>query len=125
MAFCFLGYGCGPATTWSTKVLSPNGDWLATAESQQWGGPGNDWDATTVYLRQVNSQLPPIEIFSVSHYFATIHMKMEWVTPTHLKVTYAPLKPGDQVGTNFRAIKCGDIAISVRELTIAEFHANQ
>jgi len=54
IGICVLGAGCQHvATTWSAEAKSPDGLWAATARSQQWGGPGTAYDATTVYLQRI------------------------------------------------------------------------
>jgi len=112
---CVLFYFCGPATTWSTEARSPDGLWLATAQSQQWSGPGNAYDATTVYLKRTKGRDSAIQILGFSHQYATMNLKIEWVTPTNLKVTYGESgKPGDHVDVDFQAIKCAGIAISAQ-----------
>jgi hypothetical protein len=116
---CILSNSCqNPVTTWSAEARSPDGYWLATARSQQWSGPGNAYDATSVYLKRTNASEDPIEILGFSHQYATMNLKMEWVTPRHLEVTYgASINPGDQVDLYFQAVKCAGIEISVRELS--------
>jgi len=73
---CLVPVSCGPATTWTSEARSPVGLWLATARSQQWSGPGNDYDATTVYLKWVRGWRAPTEILVFSHQYATINLKM-------------------------------------------------
>lgn len=124
--FALLGVfnsGCGgAATTWSAEARSPDGLWLAIARSQQWGGPGNDYDATTVYLKWVKGSQRPSEILEFSHQYANMHLRMEWITPKHLNVVYAPTsKPGDQVNVDFQAVKCADVEITIQKLTSAAF----
>jgi hypothetical protein len=85
VGFCVTGFGCRDVgTTWSDEARSPDGNWLATARSQQWGGPGTAYDATTVYLKWVKGSQAPKEVLEFSHQYATMSLKMEWVTPTHL-----------------------------------------
>ncbi len=116
---CALGLGCQDvATTWSAEAQSPDGQWLATARSQQWGGPGTAYDATTVYLKWIKGSQPPTEVLGFSHQYATMTLMMEWVTPTHLNVTYGPsARPGDHVSLDFQVVKCAGIDISVRDLS--------
>ena len=111
--------GCrdNPTTTWTSEARSPDGLWLATARSQQWSGPGNAYDATTVYLKWVRGSQPAVEILGFSHQYATMNLKMEWLTPTHLNVMYGESgKPGDHVSVDFQAIKCAGIEISAQHL---------
>lgn len=117
IAGCALGVGCQDVmTTWSAEAVSPDGRWLATARSQHWGGPGTAYDATTVYLKPMKGSLPPTEVLSFSHQYTTMNLKMAWLTPTHLDVTYGPsANPEDQVSLDFQAIKYATVEISVRE----------
>jgi hypothetical protein len=114
-----LGSGCQDvATTWSAEAQSPDGLWVATARSQQWGGPGTAYDATTVYLQRIKGSQPPTQVLAFSHQYETMNLKMKWLTPTHLEVTYGvSAKPGDHVSLDFQAVKCGGIDISARDLS--------
>ena len=115
---CFFGACQDVATTWSAEARSPDGLWLATARSQQWGGPGTAYDATTVYLKSIKGPQPPAQVMLFSHQFATMNLTMKWVTPKHLEVMYGPsANPGDHVSLDFQAVKCGGVDISVRELS--------
>jgi hypothetical protein len=114
-----LAAGCDDvATTWSAESRSPDGLWLATAQSQQWSGPGTAYDATTVYLKWIKGSQPPTQVLLFSHQYATMSLNMEWLTPAHLEVTYGvSARPGDHVKLDFQAVKCGDVDISVRDLS--------
>jgi hypothetical protein len=47
-----------------------------------------------------------------------MNLKMEWVTPTHLEVTYGESgRPGDHVSLDFQVVKCAGIDISVRHFS--------
>jgi len=124
VGLCTCMTGCDPGTTWSAKVPSPDGSWIATARTLQWGGPGTAYDATEVFLEWNPSTpppfipiKPPLKIIGFSHDYGRIYLKMEWITNKHLEVTYAPSdKPQDHVTLDFQAIKCGDVEISVKEL---------
>jgi hypothetical protein len=120
IAVCVLLCGCRsrPSTTWSAESRSPDGYWLAVARSQQWSGPGNAYDATTVDLKRTNGSTPPTEILLFSHQYPTIDLKMEWVTPTHLNVTYGERpRAGEHVSLDFQVVKCAGIDISVQNLS--------
>lgn len=57
-------------------------------------------------------------MLAFSHLYATMNLKMEWVAPTHLDVTYgASARPGDHVSLNFQVVKYAGIDISVRDLS--------
>jgi len=114
-----LSAGCHDvATIWSADALSPDGLWLATARSQQWGGPGTAYDATTVYLKRIKGSQPPTQLLGFSHQYATMQLNMKWITPTHLEVTYGPSgEPRDHVNLDFQVVKCAGIDITVRDLS--------
>jgi hypothetical protein len=117
IAVCGLLCGCGPTTTWSAEARSPNGYWLAVARSEQWSGPGNAYDATTVYLQWLKGSQPPTQVLGFSHQHATMNLKMECVTPTHLHVKYGEsASPGDHVTLDFQVVKCAGMDISVEHL---------
>ena len=125
-ALTILELGCqGPATLWLEQSRSPDGLWLATARGQQWSGPGNAYEATLVYLKWVKGSQPPIQILGFSDQDATtVHVKMEWVTPRHLNVIYAPSSgPNDSVNVDFQAIKCADVEITIQKLSTEAFNA--
>jgi hypothetical protein len=105
--------GCaGPKKTWSAETPSPDGSWLALAQSQQWSGPGNAYDATTVYLKQASG--PRIEVLEFSNQAPVMNLKMQWVSPRHLQVTYGENAVQDHVDVDFQAVKCGDVEISLQ-----------
>src|SRR5579864_8485842 len=109
--------GCGPTTTWTSEVRSPDGNWLAVARSEQGSGPGNASDATTVYLKRLKWPQPLTQVLGFSHQYATMNLKMEWVSPAHLHVRYGEsAKPGDHVNLNFQVVKYAGIDISVEHL---------
>ncbi len=115
---CLLWSGCHGKTTWSAEARSPDGQWLATARSRQWAGPGTAYDGTTVYLKWIKSSRPAAEVLSFSHEYGTMNLKMEWLTPTHLDIIYGPSpKPGDRVTVDFQVVKYGNVEISLRELS--------
>lgn len=117
---CVLMSGCreAPTTTWSVQARSPDGTWLAIARSEQGGGIGGAYDVTTVSLQRVKGPQPPAQVLLFSHEYATMNLKMEWLTPTHLNVTYGPsARPGDHADLNFQAIKCAGIEITVTDLS--------
>jgi hypothetical protein len=90
------------------------------------GGPGTAYDATSVYLKWIKGSHPPTQLLEFSHQYATMNLKMEWVTPTHLEVTYgASARPGDHVSLDFQVVKCGGIDISVRDLSSEKIDTSQ
>jgi hypothetical protein len=71
-----------------------------------------------VYLKWVKGSQTPVLVMAFSHQFATMNLKMKWLTPMHLEVAYGPSSgPGDHATLDFQAIKCGGIEISARDLS--------
>jgi hypothetical protein len=116
---CFLSVGCqDEAITWSAEARSPDGQWLASARSEQWGGPGTAYDATSVDLKPVDGSQPATQVLLFSHQFATMNLKMVWLNPKHLDVTYGPSdRPGDHVKLDFQVAQHSGIEISVQDLS--------
>jgi hypothetical protein len=118
---CVLGCGSPDgdvATTWSAETKSPDGHWLATAQSQQWGGPGTAYDATMVFLKKLDSSDPPRKVLQFSHQYGTMNLEMKWLTPTRLGVMYAPsARAGDHVNIDFQIAKFDGIEISIQDLS--------
>ena len=99
-------------TTWTAEVPSPDSQYVATARSQQWGGPGTAWDATTVFIAQRSQR--PVQVLGFSHQYGTMRLAMKWLTPRHLGVTYGPSqRPGDSVVVDFQAIRTTGVDISL------------
>jgi hypothetical protein len=111
-------------TIWSKEVRSPDGQWLAAAATKQWSGAGTAYVATSVYLKWMGGSQPPIEILGFSNDSAypsgITNVKMEWVTPKHLEVTY-----GSHAKLDFQAVKCNGIDISVRDLSSGITNSSQ
>jgi len=116
---CLSSLGCQDvATTWSAETRSPDGQWLASARSQQWGGPGTAYDATTVYLKRVAESQAATQVLVFSHQYPTMKLNMAWLDSKHLDVTYGPSdRPGDHVKLDFRVAQHSGIEISVQDLS--------
>jgi hypothetical protein len=118
---CLLG-GCQDvATIWSAEARSPDGHWLASARTEQHGGPGTAGVETIVYLKGTNVSKPPEAVLSFFHDPSlasqsgeTIHLTMKWATPSHLEVTY-----DGHAALGLQVVKYSGIDISVRDLSNA------
>src|SRR5215469_5058988 len=67
VSLCILASGCKDATTiWSTESGSPDGRWIASAHTDQYGGPGAAGILSTVTLRQVKGRQDKIEVLQLS-----------------------------------------------------------
>lgn len=115
---CILASSCSndAATIWSAKALSPDGHWVAIANTNQQSGPGTDSISTVVSLKRINDSRPPTQILFFSHNEEsnahTINMRMHWLTSSHLNVTY-----NGHATLDFQAVKCAGVDISVQNLS--------
>ena len=111
MSLCTLVSGCRDvATIWSTDSSSPDGRWVASAHTDQYGGPGTAGILSTVTLRQVKGKQDKIEVLQLSQDATQVDLKLNWLSPTHLEITYK-----QPASVDFQAIKCGGIDISIRD----------
>jgi hypothetical protein len=110
-----LGVGCQDVQTiWSAEARSPDGHWLAIANTIQHFGPGTAGIVTIVYLKWNSNPPREVLLFSpderdTSH---TINLAMKWVSPSHLDVTY-----NGHATLDVQTVKFGGIDISVRSLS--------
>ena len=115
-----LTVGCSNrVTTWSTEVRSPDGSWLATARPEQWSGPGNAYDATTVSLKRKDSS-EATDVVVLSHQYDRIVLTLKWPTPTHLEVSVAPSKAGDKLSLDYQVARMAGVDVTVRQDPIRE-----
>ena len=116
---CALVSGCQDvATIWTAETRSPDGYWIASARTDQHGGPGTAGLYTSVYLKRANVSQAPIEVlgFSVGELASqsgTLNLTMKWETPSHLDVTYN----GHAATLYFQVVKCAGIDISTRDVS--------
>jgi hypothetical protein len=90
-------------TVWKEDFRAPDGAWIAKAQTDQWGGFGSAYVATTVSLVRVDGtynkgkafdifsypgggQIPKTYVLSDDNADRDLHLK--WLTPTHLEVTH-------------------------------------
>jgi hypothetical protein len=119
MAFVLCTWlGCQDVQTiWSAEARSPDGYWIATAKTEQHGGPGTAGVVTSVYLQRTNRSFPPVEILDFFHDprdpSGTINLAMKWTSPSHLDATY-----NGRASLNFQVVKCAGVEISVRVVSL-------
>ncbi len=98
---------------WKATAPSPNGRWVATADTVQNGGFGSADIYTTVNLKRLGDDSGPVDIIgidsrarpiphpyvldNVANKGGSIDLTMTWETPSHLRVTYT-----DQACTDVR-----------------------
>jgi hypothetical protein len=121
ISVCALLSGCSNvATIWSTEIRSPDGRWLAMARTEQHSGPGNALLQTTVLLKHTTGPADPIQVLLFTQDAKSIDLKMNWLTPSHLEVTYK-----QPAVIDFQATKCAGIDISVRDLSNGTTNSSQ
>jgi hypothetical protein len=107
---------CGSATrtVWSTEVRSPDGTWLARAQTDQTSGPGNAFVWTGVYLNRASGARSSETILGfpneVRRENGAIDVALVWVTPDHLEVILSKWPKFD-----VQVIKYAGIDISVKQ----------
>lgn len=111
--------GCGPSgTIWSAEARSPDGRWLASAETVQAGGFGTGITTTDVKMKWTKGSDRPETILVFIHdpksVPDTIHLSMNWIAPSHLEVAY-----DGHPRIDFQVVKYGDVDISLRDLSVA------
>jgi hypothetical protein len=118
--------GCAAPAVWHAEVPSPDGSWIAIAETVQNGGFGTASIATTVSLKLTRSSNAPVMVLAfacmgpvprpytldnVANAGGTINLQMKWLTPSHLDVTYS-----GHPELNFQAVKLWGADISLRNV---------
>jgi hypothetical protein len=101
---CLLEIGCAAPTVWHAEFPSPDGHWIAIAETVQNGGFGTASIDTTVSLKLTHSSnasmmvlafacmgpVPrPYTLDNVANAGGTINLQINWLTQSHLDVTYS------------------------------------
>ena len=87
---------------WTHDLASPDGAWIATATTRQWGGFGSAWVETTVSLRTTGSKFivdknKPFDVFSLpdGHIYKAYtlsdknwdtDLRVRWVSPKKLEI---------------------------------------
>ena len=107
-----LGCRDVPTTTWSAETRSPDDKWLALARSERGGAYGGDYDITSITLKQIGGSQTPVEVLRFSQNYPTMYIKMDWVTPTHLNVTY-----GSHAQLGHRVSTLAGIEITVKDIS--------
>jgi len=119
--------GCSPPTVWRMEARSPDGRYVATARTVQYGGFGSADIVTSVYLEQANIPETRMAVLSFScdgpvprpytlddkaNAGGTIGLRLRWQSPTHLSVTY-----DGGATVDFQAIRYQGIIISLTALS--------
>ena len=125
VGMCVSVSGCrDSAIIWSAESRSPDGRWVSTASTEQFGGPGTAYVGTHVYLKAVNGSQPSVEILGLSNESAypsgVTNVRMNWTNASHLELTYK-----GHATVDFQVVKCAGIDISVRDLSDETIKSSQ
>lgn len=109
---------------WHKEVQSPDGVWMAIAETHQVGGFGSAWVETTVSLKNLNRTVLQSEPYAVLSYpgdgsirraytlsqdNADTKLEIKWLDAGHLDIGYK----GD-TEPDLEVVKYGGVAIQLR-----------
>lgn len=97
--------GSNPVTTWSARIPSPDGKWIAVARTYQYSGPGNDYVDTRLSLHPAGKRG---EETVLDYLDIGAEMTVIWTTPSHLRVT---LHKDEQI--DLQVVKFSSITITV------------
>jgi hypothetical protein len=130
LALCISVTGCrNVPTIWRAEFKSPDGAWLAIAHTEQDGGFGSAYIGTSVDLEATTGTVNKGKPFKVLDFDCpgpaphpyvldsanaggTIDLRMKWLDPSHLEVTY-----NGKASVNLQVVKFAGITISLRDLT--------
>jgi hypothetical protein len=91
---CIWAFGCRDVRTiWSMQSKSPDGKWLASAQTEQHGGPGNAGLQTLVYIKPTDGSASPELVLALTPSpgsdLDSSNLGMQWLTPAHLEISYS------------------------------------
>lgn len=125
---CVLLIGCSPSLVWKAEAPSPGGHYIAIAETVQTGGFGTASISTSVSLKQNIQSIPAMQVLAfdclgpvprpyvldnVANAGGAIDLKMKWLAPEHLQVSYN----GREGTVNFQAVRYQSINISLVDVS--------
>ena len=95
--------------TWAAESRSPDGNWVATAQTREHGGFGTGGAETTVEIYRSGSSRSRQLVLGFADGGRDIALKLGWDGPRHLIATYA----GNPDLLYFEVVKTSGIDISV------------
>lgn len=114
---CVSACGCkNTQTVWSTKAVSPDGKFVATARTSANSGFGIDGiPATFVYLNWATGSQKPMEIMEFANESVPSNIgkvEIKWISPRHVEIAYSA---GQDI--EFQAVRFDDVCISLRDVS--------
>lgn len=107
---------------WKTEVRSPDGTWIATARTDQWGGFGTARVETTVSIRKVDGTVNHGEPFGILSFpdgggiskaytlsddNADRSLDVRWTSPKHLEITHT-----SAINPDLEVVRFSDVDIT-------------
>lgn len=109
----FAFFGCREPATWSAESRSPDGAWIARAETFEYSGFGTGSVETTVSIRRSNGSGSPERVLGFAQGGPDMGLKMQWNGPSHLIVVYR----ADPALLYYQVVKTSGLDISVRNVS--------
>ena len=114
LAICLVTLvGCKDPVTWSTASRSPDGKWVAHAQTIEYGGFGTGGVETNVEIELSNGSGSSQRVLSFADGGGSIGLKLRWDSPSHLVATY---KAHPDL-LYFQVVKTSGLDISVENLS--------
>jgi hypothetical protein len=105
--------GCRDVATIRTaESNSPDGKWIASVQTDQYGGAGTAGLQSDVTFRRAVGDKAKTEVLLLSQQTPSVNLRLTWLTSSHLEITYD--RP---VEIDFQAIRFGGVEITVRDLS--------
>lgn len=106
--------GCKAAdTVWSTRTLSPDNQWIASAETKRYGGFGSAGIQSTVTLQRQNGPDERLPVLQLSQDQINVQLTLRWLSPAQLDISYE-----GRASVDFQAVKCGGITITLHNTSL-------
>lgn len=117
---CLSSCGCkSTQIIWSTEVKSPDGQFVASAQTFANSGFGTDGiPATFVYLNWATGSQKPMEIMEFANESDspdTGKVEITWLSPKRLEVSYSK----DRQDIEFQAVRFADVSITLTDKSSA------
>src|SRR5690348_1893918 len=98
-------------TIWSTKVVSPDGSWIANARTDAWSGPGISTAASAVCLARSDEPRTCTDVISYMENEDNPHPQFAWASDNELVVRIP-----DPSKVDLQTIKFANIRITLEAL---------
>jgi hypothetical protein len=116
---------CHDPVVWKIELRSPDGAWLATAHTDQYGGFGSAWVETVVTLSKLDGTVNRGKPFDILEYpdggpihqsytlspenaGGGVNLEMRWTTANHLEISYS-----GSLDTDLEVVRFGGVDISL------------